>query len=188
MDPNLFHLDWERVFEGLAAIIVLSFVLERALAPVFESYPFIVYFDRPGAKEVIALALAIGCCIAWDFDIISVILLTEHTTRVGEIITGAVIAGGSKASIKLFHDVLNVKSTAFEQRHEVLAIAAAADAEAVVQNTKTNRSLLTDGRAEKKIERLRKIAQSAVERSQSERTLRAVNRIDQALSQVQQKP
>ena len=37
MDPNLFHLDWERVGEVLTAIVVLSFVLERALAVPFES-------------------------------------------------------------------------------------------------------------------------------------------------------
>ena len=41
MDPNLFHLDWERVSEVLVAIVILAFLLERALAVLFESRFFI---------------------------------------------------------------------------------------------------------------------------------------------------
>jgi hypothetical protein len=33
VDPNLFHLDWDRVWEVVAAVAVL---LERALSVVFE--------------------------------------------------------------------------------------------------------------------------------------------------------
>ena len=36
-------------------------------------------------------------------------------TLFGEILTGAVIAGGSKASIKLFREVMGFKSTAQEE-------------------------------------------------------------------------
>jgi len=35
----------------------------------------------------------------------------------GELLTGAVVAGGSKASLKLFHDVLDVRSSAHEVAH-----------------------------------------------------------------------
>jgi hypothetical protein len=31
MDPNLFHLDWERLAEVLAAVVVMAFLIERAL-------------------------------------------------------------------------------------------------------------------------------------------------------------
>ena len=31
-DPNLFALNWETVFEVLATIVILAFLLERALA------------------------------------------------------------------------------------------------------------------------------------------------------------
>jgi hypothetical protein len=37
MDPNLYHLDWERTLEVLATIIVLAFVVERALSLLFEN-------------------------------------------------------------------------------------------------------------------------------------------------------
>lgn len=37
IDPNLFHLDWDRTFEVLATIVVLSFLVERSLAVIFEN-------------------------------------------------------------------------------------------------------------------------------------------------------
>lgn len=118
MDPNLFHVDWERVIEVLSVIVILSFLLERALAPFFESR---IYIDRikkrgvKGMKEMIAVILGAIICIYWKFDAISIIVLKDSMTLFGEIITGAVIAGGSKASIKLFREVMGFKSTAQEE-------------------------------------------------------------------------
>lgn len=117
VDPNLFHLDWDRVAEVLAAIVVLSFILERALAVLFESRFFIERFDGAGIKEWIAAGVCIAVCVYWKFDAVSMIVLTDHTNLFGEIVSGAVIAGGSKASLKLFHDVLDVRSSAHEMAH-----------------------------------------------------------------------
>lgn len=136
MDPNLFHLDWERVFEALVAIIVLSFLIERALSPLFESKPFVVYLDKPGVKEIIALVLCIAGCLWWQFDVISMIVLRESTTIPGAVVTGAVIAGGSKASIKLFHDILNIKSSTYARRHELVAAHSADIAVEAVEEAK----------------------------------------------------
>src|SRR5579862_9319275 len=102
MDPNLFHLDWERVGEVLTTVIVLSFILERALAVLFESRQFIKRFEGKGVKEWIAATVCVAVCVIWKFDAISMIILTDKTTIFGEILTGCVIAGGSKASMKLF--------------------------------------------------------------------------------------
>lgn len=118
MDPNLFHVDWGRVIEVLSVIVILSFLLERALAPFFESRLFIGRFKQKGLKEIIAVILGTTICIVWKFDAISVIVLKEEMTYFGEIVTGAVIAGGSKASIKLFRDVLGFKSTAQQELDE----------------------------------------------------------------------
>ncbi len=41
MDPNLFHLDYERLFKVLITIVVFSFFVERALSVVFEMRWFI---------------------------------------------------------------------------------------------------------------------------------------------------
>jgi hypothetical protein len=118
MDPNLFHLNWDRTFEALATIVVLAIVLERALAPVFENRRLVEGLSGSGLKEVIAFALAFALCWRWHFDAVSIIVLAEQTSHFGEAITAAAIAGGSKGAIKLFRDVLGFKSTAYKEYEE----------------------------------------------------------------------
>lgn len=123
-DPNLFHLDWERTFEVLLVILVLSFLVERALSIVFESRLFLTWAQkrevegRGSAKAMIAFAVSALVCVFWKLDAFSVILLQEHTTILGAILTGAIVAGASKASVKLFVDVLGVRSTAYRELKE----------------------------------------------------------------------
>ena len=115
MDPNLFHLDWDRTWEVLAAIVVLSFFLERALAIFFENRLLVHVLCGKGLRTWIAFAAALGVCINWQFDAVSMIILTEETSFPGYFLTAAVIAGGSKGSIKLFHDVFDWKSQALRE-------------------------------------------------------------------------
>jgi hypothetical protein len=115
IDPNLFHLDWERLFEVLAAIVVLAFVLERGLALIFEHRLYMDHVQGKGLKEFIAFAAALLVCWAWKFDTLSMILLREQTTLLGEAITAGVIAGGSKRAVTLFCDLLDIKSSHFKQ-------------------------------------------------------------------------
>jgi len=155
MDPNLFHLDWERTLEALVGIIVLAFLLERALAPLFESRWFIHTFvdrrvpcdreapvedralhdgdaDADGSgrasararsrfplRELLAFVFAAAVCWGLGFDALAIIFLQERVSFIGAVMTGAVVAGGSKASIKLFHDLLNVKSTAVREKQRL---------------------------------------------------------------------
>ncbi len=116
MDPNLYHLDYERLFEVLVTIIVLSFFVERALAVLFEHRKFIDKLKETGVKEVIALVVSIAVCIYWDFDAVSMTILAERTSLPGHVLTGGIIAGGSKASIKLFRDLMGVMSDAEKSR------------------------------------------------------------------------
>lgn len=118
MDPNLFHLDWDRTFEVLAAVVILSMFLERALALLFENRRFIDRVGDAPVKELIAFGLAAAVCFFWRFDSVSMIVLRGKTTPWGELITAGVIAGGSKGSIKLFRDVLGFKSTAYREKEE----------------------------------------------------------------------
>ena len=67
MDPNLFHLDWERVIEALATIIVIAFLVERALSLVFESRLYQKYAKEKGFKEFISLGIGVLVCVVWDF-------------------------------------------------------------------------------------------------------------------------
>ena len=121
LDPTLFAINWDVTFEVLVMIVILSFIMERALAQLFESSLYLkVEAERPGnAKSLIAFAVAAVGCYLWQFDALSILLQRDQMTVLGAIITGAVVAGGSKASIKLFHDVMDVKSAAFRRVEEV---------------------------------------------------------------------
>jgi hypothetical protein len=110
MDPNLFHLDWDRLSEVLTVIVVLAFILERALALLFEQKIFVDKFSGRGVKEPIAFVVALLVCWKWNFDALSMTLLTDKTNLIGEIITAGVIAGGSKGSLKLFRDVMGIEN------------------------------------------------------------------------------
>lgn len=118
MDPNLFHLDWDRTLEVLAAVVVLSLLLERALAILFESRMMVKRLEGTSLKEIIAFVVAAVVCVRWKFDAISMTVLTERTSLIGEFVTAGVIAGGSKGSIKLFRDVLGFKSSAYAEKEE----------------------------------------------------------------------
>jgi hypothetical protein len=153
MDPNLFHLDWERTLEALVAIIVLAFFVERACALVFESRWYIWLFEdrrvgepvapvglvaledgggEPAAaqvagvrtrlwpiKEFVAFTLALIICLTWDFDAVSMIILSDQSHLPGKVVTAAVIAGGSKASVKLFQDIMGIRSAASQERKQI---------------------------------------------------------------------
>ena len=145
MDPNLFYVDFERLMEVLIAIVILSFFVERALSILFESRPFIARTEssetlikmaksegrltdkikpqekKGGIKELISFIVSVVICFVWQFDAISITLQTKNEmTWYGMIITAAIIAGGSKASIKLFKDVMGFRSTAEGAREAAL--------------------------------------------------------------------
>ena len=83
MDPNYFSIDTTRLIEVLLTIIVLSFFLERALSPLFESRFFIKRFNQKSVKELIAVLLGFAICWIWKFDAFSFIIPLEKTTIVG---------------------------------------------------------------------------------------------------------
>lgn len=149
MDPNLFEFDLEKAGIILLALIFLSLIIERALALLFESRPFIDLTEdgnvlvkmkgidkekepelyaryinrrkRKGLKEMVSLVVSVTVCWLIHFDAISIVF--EHigkTTIPGYILTGAVVAGGSKGIMKLFRDWLKISSLAEQQRQSII--------------------------------------------------------------------
>lgn len=108
-DPNLFHLDWERTAEAFTAIIVLSIFIERALALLIENKRFVARFGDRAIKELIAFGASFAVCLYCDFDAFSIVMNREQNCIIGIALTAATVAGGSKGSIKLFHDVMGIK-------------------------------------------------------------------------------
>lgn len=116
MDPMLFRIDWDVLAEVMATIIVLSFFIERALAIVFEYRPFVVRFDKKGYKEPVALIAAFSM-VAWlKFDALAILFKLDTNSGWGYLVTAAIIAGGSKASIALFQDLMNAKASVLKER------------------------------------------------------------------------
>ena len=121
-DPQMFAIDWERLAEALAVLVVLSFLVERALALLFESWFWTNHLQNRGLKEPIAFGVSLVICWLWHFDVISIMLTNDHTTVIGYIVTAGVVAGGSKASVKLFHDIMNVKSSSVREAEKRKAL------------------------------------------------------------------
>jgi hypothetical protein len=112
MDPALFRIDWEVLAEVLTTITVLAFFVERALSLLFEHRFFVQRFNEMGIKEPIAFLVSLAVVRYWNFDALGILMHADKTSWWGYLITAAIVAGGSKASIKLFHDVLKTKSKA----------------------------------------------------------------------------
>ncbi len=127
IDPNQFAVDWAVLFELLALIIVLAFVVERALAIFFETKLFVQFSlvrkkeNKGDFKSLIAFGLSAMITMLYQLDLIAVLMSHEHSSLFGELTTAAVIAGGSKASIKLFQDILKVKSNEYDRAGKELA-------------------------------------------------------------------
>lgn len=124
MDPNVFALDWEQLMEAATALVLLSIIVERALSVLFESRAFIDALGTSSSpltkasREIIAFIVSVAVCVFWQFDLPAILLTAPKTGWPGYILTGAVIAGGSKGSIKLFREFLGFKSGAYKEYEE----------------------------------------------------------------------
>ena len=121
LDLVQFAIPWEAIFEALAFIVVLAFVIERVLALVFESPAYITFAkrrwdqDQSSHKEVIAYLASAIVCVLYQIDLLGILMSHAYPSIFGELLTAGVVAGGSKASVKLFRDILGFKSGAYEE-------------------------------------------------------------------------
>lgn len=116
MNPASFRIDFEVLVEVLIAITVLAFFVERALSLVFEHRLYVASLSDKGLKEPLAFVLSFAIVRYWKLDVLGMLFRADRASVWGYLITAAIIAGGSKASLKLFHDLLKVKSTAEKER------------------------------------------------------------------------
>jgi hypothetical protein len=113
MDPLQFAMHSDIVGEVLGTIVILSLIVERALAPFFEWNKFLQFHEtKNGSKEPIAIVVSIALVWIYGFDALAIIFSEENSSWYGYILTGSIIAGGSKGSVKLFREWLGWKSEA----------------------------------------------------------------------------
>ncbi|MEQ9266659.1 MAG: hypothetical protein RLN81_15625 [Balneolaceae bacterium] len=129
MDPYIFEfaIDYNLLFEVLLTIVIMSFFIERGLSVIFESSLFIKWYEpegepekkKKGVKEMLSVGVSIAAVVVWKLDAITILFKTYNEPQVfGYIITGLIIAGGSKASIKFFKDTLGFMSSAEKLRRD----------------------------------------------------------------------
>jgi hypothetical protein len=114
-----FTLNAEQLLKTLTAVIILSLFLERALALVFENRWLVERLSGRGLKEPVAFVASFLVCQHWRFDAVSG-LFNRPSDTFGFMITAAIVAGGSKASIVLFQNVIGAMSTAEAERRKVI--------------------------------------------------------------------
>lgn len=105
-NPNLL----DNALSGLTLIVVLSMILERALAVVYEWGPLEEFLTAKKLRAPIAFVVAYAICAEMRFDLLLELSGRDGATfskfSVGVFVTAATIAGGSKGAITLFQDVL----------------------------------------------------------------------------------
>jgi hypothetical protein len=102
------EIDNSAILSSFMLLTILSVLIERSLALFFEQKHISKVLEGKGVKELIAFGVCYFVCIQWSIDIISMILKIDSSKAIGFVLTAAAIAGGSKASIKLFQDVIGI--------------------------------------------------------------------------------
>ena len=120
LDPNQFTVQWDGLFEMMGFVVVVAFIIERLLSVLFESRLFVKFLktrskDQSTYREIIAVGVSILICLFYQIDIMAVLMSHQHVSIVGTLVTAGVIAGGTKAPLKLFRDVLGFKSNAYKE-------------------------------------------------------------------------
>jgi len=123
MTPDIMTTaQWDAVTHALIKVVILSFLIERALAVIFDMERFEPVLNVKDAKAPIAIAVSIAACVTLGIDAIGPLRGRDALTDfrfLGEVLTGLVVAGGSAGAVKLFQDVLGFRRTSREQLRQV---------------------------------------------------------------------
>lgn len=90
----------------LATLVIMAFLLERALALVFDHDWFRKIPECSRYKPIIAFAVSWIVCWFYSFDVLAALLEPEGVTWVGTLITAGILAGGSAAAVQLVQQIL----------------------------------------------------------------------------------
>lgn len=101
---------YQQVLGGLALVVVLAMVLERALSVPFEWGFLKDFLERTKLRSPIAFLAAWAICWQMKFDLLAALANNKaeiwNAFSIGVLMTAAVIAGGSKGAVLLFQGVL----------------------------------------------------------------------------------
>src|SRR5262245_14540385 len=102
-------VDTARAIEALGLVFVLAALVERGLAPFFESGLFAPVMEKPGTKQFVALIAAE--ILVWNigFDAIA---MARHTTAMpaGVLATGFAVSLGARGAAAVVVGMLGIRS------------------------------------------------------------------------------
>lgn len=149
MSPE--YQEFLAVSGALTKLVVLSIIIERGLAFIFEHDWFVrlttvkesqlsdqeksaVKSKIPGLKGIIALFTSVGICMYYEFDIMSALFANNVKDEIGIFLTGITVAGGSAGAIAIFQGFLNINKQSRDALLE--ARKAQADSERLIASAK----------------------------------------------------
>jgi hypothetical protein len=174
--PTTDYTQFLSVLGSLSDLIVLSIMIERGLAFIFEHEWFKCFGSQqienptnpgttltvskaPAWKGSITLGISILICHHYQFDVLST-LFAKGADGVGMTLTGFVAAGGSAGAISIFQGYLNFD----KHSRDALIAAKKADADAIKLTAELNVKNLLANKAKADAE----IAQDTTAKAQAE--------------------
>lgn len=127
--------EWNAITDALIKVVVLAFMIERALAVIFDTDRVRDYLVRSGndLKPWVAIAVSVTACYGLKINAVgplggpgAALGDGSYLAWLGTAITGLVVAGGSVGAVKLFQDVLGFRRSTREQAREAAALETAA--------------------------------------------------------------
>ena len=132
---------------ALSKLVVVSMLLERGLAVIFEHEWFVRLTSQeikdpvdsakkiqvsklPGLKGILALLASFAICNKYDFDVLVVVLTGANPKPVdplGVALTSLIVAGGSAGAILIFQGYLNLSKQGRDAAVEAKKASADAD-------------------------------------------------------------
>lgn len=115
----------DTAFEAIVTLALLALLVERALAVMFESELWLSNVSHKGVTNIVKLIVSYVVCRAWDIDVFtqSIVSVGKDGQRVfsdpspgGIAMTALIVAGGTVGVKKLFHDFLDIKSSALRAK------------------------------------------------------------------------
>lgn len=104
------------VLWGLAKLVALAMLLERALYFVFDYSLWREALEGKHVRAPIAFGVSLVVCAYYDFDVLYLLLdPLAGPSPLGIAVTATIVAGGSAAAIHLFQDVLKFSRSAREE-------------------------------------------------------------------------
>lgn len=106
---DLTTLTGDHVWKILYLITILAFMIERALAVVFEHRLWLNWIGRfRGLKEFVTI-LAAWKITSWaHFDALA-LLVGQPSVGRSRLVTALIVAGGSKGAVRLMQEYLDIR-------------------------------------------------------------------------------